>query len=179
MTRGLATRWPGRCFADGPVQITECQRMFAPVYVPQRDLEPGAKVDDILLSVDEPPLPHPSWGAQGRGGREETRRAGGLASPLWSPAGCSQGWVHHSVPKNQQGPPCSWGIGKRVLAGQVLAGASTRLPHPEGFSLTHPVRLNVYSEDSPRGVSDPETHFTAKDKGWVPWNESRPQKWLT
>ena len=141
--------------------------------------EPSVQVDSIPLSVGELPLPHPSWGAQGGGGRGKARWAGGLASPPQGPAGCSQGWVHGSVPRSQQGPPCGWGHGKRVLAGQVLAGTSTRLPHPEGFSLTRPVLLNVYSEHSLCRVSDPETHFTAKCEGWVPWNESRPQKQLT
>lgn len=113
---------------------------------------------------------------------EAERRPGRLEA--WPPlsgallatarAGCTV-----QCPRTSRVPPAVGDIGKRVLAGQVLAGASTCLPHPEGFSLTHPVRLNVYSEDSPWGVSDPETHFTAKDKGWVPWNESRPQKWLT
>ena len=128
MTGHLATRWPGRCFVDGPVRITECQRMFAPVHAPQRDPEPGVQVDGTPLSVGELPLPHPSWGAQGGGGRGKGQWAGGLASPPQGPAGCSQGWAHGSVPRSQQGPPCGRGHGKRVLAGQVLAGTSTCFP---------------------------------------------------
>ena len=113
---------------------------------------------------------------------EAERRPGGLEA--WLPltgallaaarAGCTA-----QCPGTSRVPPAVGDMGKHVLVGQVLAGASTRLPHPEGFSLTHPIPLNVYSEDSPWGVSDPQTHFTDKGEGWVPWNESRPQKRLT
>ena len=118
---------------------SQSARGCLPVYAPQRDLDPGAKVDDVLLSVGEPPLPHPSWGAQGRGGREETRQAGGLASPLWGPAGYSQGWVHRSVPKNQQSPPCSWGH-RETRPSWAGAGWGIHLPSPPRGFLTHPPR---------------------------------------
>lgn len=100
-----------------------------------------------------PPLPGPCWLQPGLGAWFSAQEPAGspLRSGTWETCPCwaGAGWDIHP------------------------------LPHPEGFPLTRPVLLNVYSEHSPCRASDPETHFTAKREGWVPWNESRPQKQLT
>lgn len=157
MARKLAARWPGRCFADGPTQMHRGQRMFAPMRAPQRAPEPSRKVDDTPLSVRGQPLPStsPSRRSSGlrRGGREEAR-------PPLAEAPLAAG--RRPAPSNQQAPYAVWNTAVTCPCG---ARAPISLPWPGGVLTPPPVCLNVYSEDSPPCVSDPETYFTAKNEG--------------
>lgn len=138
MTGHLATRWPGRCFADGPVQITECQRMFAPVHAPQRDPEPGVKVmahPSLWVNCLFPTLP-------GELRAEEVeRRPGGLEA--WPPLPRALLAAARAVrtvqcPGASRVPTVVGDMGSASLLGRCWLGHPPPSP-PRGF-LTHPPR---------------------------------------
>lgn len=123
----MATRWPGRCFADGPVRITERQRMFAPVHAPQRDRSPVCRWiahPSLWVNCLFPTLPGELRAEEAEG------RPGGLEA--WPPlprallaaarAGCMV-----QCPGASRVPPAVGDMGNASLLGRCWLG------HPPAF----------------------------------------------
>lgn len=135
MTGALATGWPGCCLLRMDLRDRRAPEAVGPVYAPQRDLEPLAKLDDIpSLWVNHFPTLPGELRAE-----EAEMRPGGLEA--WPPtaAACWLQLLGAGCTAQRPGTsrsPCSWGHGETCPCWNI-AGASTRLPHPEvSHSLT-------------------------------------------
>lgn len=145
---------------DGPAHLAEHQRLFGPVYAPQRDpasLTSWMTYSSLWVNLFPTLLP----GSSGQS-RDEDLWLEASGPP--SRALLAAARLHCSAPGgNQQGPPAVGDMGNMSLLGRCWLGHPPASPHPEGFHHhSHPPEC-LFRRFSMGCFLTPKPHFT--DKG--------------